>query len=206
MSDEIMAKPTSNHKNQMILPGDFFLPFGGQLDEKNRWVKLAALIPWSHAEKSYNKHFKNTERGQEALNVRMALGALIIQARMQLPDRETVESIQENPYMQYFIGLSGFQQKPPFHHSMMTHFRKRLVHVLAEINEIIAAEGIETAKDRDENDDDFDSHGDKKRELLSKRTSFLLQQSNKNGYLKKKRTNLLNPIMLKHLRMIRDAL
>ena len=76
----------------------------------------------------------------------MALGALIIQARMQLPDRETVESIQENPHMQYFIGLSGFQQKPPFHHSMMTHFGKRLVHVLAEINEIIAAEGIERAK------------------------------------------------------------
>lgn len=27
----------------MILPGDFFLPFGGKLDEENRWVKLTGF-------------------------------------------------------------------------------------------------------------------------------------------------------------------
>lgn len=56
----------------------------------------------------------------------MGLGALIIQARMKLTNRETVETIKENPYMQYFIGRSGFEHKAPFHPSMMTHFRKRL--------------------------------------------------------------------------------
>ena len=25
---------------------DFYLPFGGQLCAENRWVKLAALVPW----------------------------------------------------------------------------------------------------------------------------------------------------------------
>jgi len=44
----------------------------------------------------------------------MGLGALIIQERMQLTDRETLESISENPYMQYFIGLPGFVMKHPF--------------------------------------------------------------------------------------------
>src|SRR5690625_5845926 len=101
----------------MILPGDFFLPFGGELDEQNRWVQLANMIPWAHVEEAYSECFEDTPRGQEAFNARMGLGALIIQARMQLTDRETVESIKENPYMQYFVGLSGFQYKAPFHHS-----------------------------------------------------------------------------------------
>ena len=81
----------------------------------------------------------------------MGLGALIIQERMQLTDREILESINEIPYMQYFIGLSGFVMKPPFHHSMMTHFRKRLTDVLAELNEVVAtAGGKRKSKDHDD--------------------------------------------------------
>lgn len=146
-----MFKPTAHLENQMILPSDFFLPFGGRLDDKNRWVQLVQLVPWAEAEKKYGKFFKNTFRGQHTISLRMGLGALIIQERMQLTDRETLESISENPYMQYFIGLSGFVLKQPFHHSMMTHFRKRLADVLAELNEIIATEGAKETKD-DDND------------------------------------------------------
>jgi IS5 family transposase len=148
-----MFKPTTHLENQMILPGDFFLPFGGKLDKENRWVQLAQLVPWVEAEKKYGKFFKNTFRGQHTISLRMGLGALIIQERMQLTDRETLESISENPYMQYFIGLAGFKLKPPFHHSMMTHFRKRLTDVLAELNEIVATEGAKETKDDDDNDD-----------------------------------------------------
>lgn len=83
----------------------------------------------------------------------MGLGALIIQERMQLTDREILESISENPYMQYFIGLSGFVMKQPFHHSMMTHFRKRLTDVLAELNEIVASAGAKETKDDDDSND-----------------------------------------------------
>ncbi|VXD22689.1 transposase (fragment) [Planktothrix paucivesiculata PCC 9631] len=36
----------------------------------------------------------------------MALGALIIKEKLGISDRETVEQIKENPYLQYFIGLS----------------------------------------------------------------------------------------------------
>ncbi len=43
--NEIMAKPTSQHQDQIIMPGDFFLPFGGKLNEDNRWVRLAKMIP-----------------------------------------------------------------------------------------------------------------------------------------------------------------
>ncbi|WCF06630.1 transposase [Paenibacillus thiaminolyticus] len=48
------------------------------------------------------------------MSVRMALGALIIQERLQQSDRETVETIVENPYLQYFLGLAGYQDRPPF--------------------------------------------------------------------------------------------
>lgn len=148
-----MFKPTTHLENQIILSGDFFLPFGGKLDKENRWVKLAQLVPWAEAEKKYGKFFKDTFRGQHTISLRMGLGALIIQERMQLTDRETLESISENPYMQYFIGLAGFVMKQPFHHTMMTHFRKRLTDVLAELNEIVATEGAKETKDDDNNDD-----------------------------------------------------
>ncbi|MEK8127089.1 IS5 family transposase [Paenibacillus filicis] len=97
-------------------------------------------------------YFKDTFRGEQTISLRMGLGALIIQERMQLTDGETLESISENPYMQYFIGLPGFVMKPPFHHSMMTHFRKRLKHVLAELNELIAVAGGKDSKEDDDND------------------------------------------------------
>lgn len=158
-----MFKPTEHLENQLILPGDFFLPFGGKLDEENRWVQLARLVPWAEAEKKYGQFFKDTFRGQQTISLRMGLGALIIQERMQLTDRETLESISENPYMQYFIGLPGFVMKQPFHHSMMTHFRKRLTDVLAEMNEIVASAGAKETKDNDDNNDASSGGGKVKR-------------------------------------------
>ena len=29
---------------------DFDMPFGGRLDPKNRWVRLAGIMPWEHIE------------------------------------------------------------------------------------------------------------------------------------------------------------
>ncbi|TYO96605.1 transposase-like protein DUF772 [Desulfallas thermosapovorans DSM 6562] len=55
----------------------------------------------------------------------MALGALIIKEKLKLTDRETVNQIVENPYLQLFIGLREYQSKPPFDPSSMVHFRER---------------------------------------------------------------------------------
>ncbi|BFH12630.1 hypothetical protein J6TS7_35680 [Paenibacillus dendritiformis] len=106
----------------------------------------------------------------------MGLGALIIQERMQLTDRETLESISENPYIQYFISLPGFMMKPPFHHSMMTHFRKCLTDVLAELNEIVASAGAKETKDNDDNNDASNGGGKGKR---SRSALLLLKPSSK---------------------------
>lgn len=50
--------------------------------------------------------------GAPAKSFRMALGALIIKERLGISDRETVEQIKENPYLQYFIGLSSYKASP----------------------------------------------------------------------------------------------
>ena len=46
--------------------------------------------------------------GALAKPFRMALGALIIKEKLGISDRETVEQIKENPYLQYFIGLESY--------------------------------------------------------------------------------------------------
>ncbi len=58
--------------------------------------------------------------------LRMALGSLIIQKKIQFSDRELVEQITQNPYLQYFIGPPGYQDEPPFDSSTLVLFRKRL--------------------------------------------------------------------------------
>jgi hypothetical protein len=41
-------------------------------------------------------------------HARLALGSLIIKEKLGTSDRETVEQIKENPYLQYFIGQSHY--------------------------------------------------------------------------------------------------
>jgi hypothetical protein len=84
-------------------PSEFELPFGGKLSVDNRWVKMVELIPWNEFEAEYAKNFPR-EKGAPAKSFRMALGALIIKEKLGISDRETVEQIRENPYLQYFIG------------------------------------------------------------------------------------------------------
>jgi hypothetical protein len=73
----------------------------------------------------------------------MALGALIIKARLGLTDEELVEQIKENPYLQFFIGLEAFQYSAPFDPSMMVYFRRCLPEaVVNDCNERIVRHGL----------------------------------------------------------------
>ena len=65
----------------------------------------------------------------------MALGALIIKEKLGISDRETVEQIKENPYLQYFIGLESYKNQAPFDASMLVHFRERIgANLINQIN------------------------------------------------------------------------
>ncbi len=144
---------------------DFYMPFSGKLNPENRWVKLAQIVPWKLAEQIYADSF-HKDFGAPALSARVALGALLIKEREGLTDRGTVATIQENPYMQFFIGLEEFTDEPAFDASLMVDFRKRFGEAgLARISEAVAlaqadtkpkeqAEGSsnEDASDADAND------------------------------------------------------
>ena len=112
-----------SNRQQLEFP-DFYLPFSGQLDPKNRWVKLAKLVPWGLAEEIYHADLCE-DFGAPVIPARVALGALIIKERLKLTDRETVETIGENPYLQFFIGNGEFSLERPFDASLMVDFRKR---------------------------------------------------------------------------------
>ncbi|MFG6101213.1 IS5 family transposase [Leptothoe sp. EHU-05/26/07-4] len=121
---------------------DFYLPFGGKLSEKNRWVKLAGMIPWDEFESIYASQFSE-DMGAPAKGFRMALGALIIKEKLGVSDRETIDQIRENPYLQYFLGLHEYSDTPPFDASMLVHFRKRIsVDLVSTVNESVVQAGL----------------------------------------------------------------
>ncbi len=143
--------------NGQISLSDFKQPVGMNLKESSRWVKKAQTIPWPEIEKRYAALFTN-RKGNAAKLRRLALGARIIQAEYGYSDEETALQIQENPYLQYFCGYSGYDdEKLPFDPSLMVYFRKRLTpEVLGEINEMI----VRDAKERQGKDAGFKGDDD----------------------------------------------
>ena len=142
------SAPVYVSPNQLTLEG-FQTPFERSLSKDNRWVVLAELIPWDEICAIYLKHVGVSYTGRPAISPRVVLGALIIKHLGNLDDRETVEQIRENMYMQYFLGYSSFTTDPPFDASLFVEFRKRLgLDNLNAINDKIVAlkTHLETSK------------------------------------------------------------
>ncbi len=119
---------------------DFYLPFGGHLNADNRWAVLSNKIPWHELESEYGKHFSPDE-GAPAKNIREASGALLIKEKLQVSDRELVEQVRENPYLQYFLGYERYSDEAPFSASLLPSFRARCSGVLlGKLNEILFRE------------------------------------------------------------------
>jgi len=139
--------------SKQIKFSDFNQPLGLTMNPNNRWIKKADIIPWVEIEKEYADLFKS-KNGQVAKPLRLALGALLIQIEYGFSDEETALQIQENPYLQFFCGMGGYDDKAPFDASLMVHFRKRLtMEIIGEINEMIIATSQEKmAKKKDDDD------------------------------------------------------
>jgi hypothetical protein len=154
---------------------NFYLPFGGHLRGDNRWVILAGQIPWRQIEEAYGELFCE-DNGCPAIPARIALGALLIKERLGTSDRETLDQIRENPYLQYFLGLMEYQDEPAFDHSMMTHFRKRFdKEMLRDINETIVEAAMKdtensdvapTDSENDSSDKDENDHPSNKGKMI----------------------------------------
>ncbi len=109
---------------QLSLEG-FHLPFGGKLNSENRWVKWSHTIPWDKLATGYYKSMSGTQ-GRPGKDARLVIGAVIIKHKLSLSDEETVLQIQENPYLQYFVGLSSYKDEAPFTASLFVTIRKRM--------------------------------------------------------------------------------
>ena len=122
---------------------NFNIPSEWKPKEENRWVIMSKIIPWEEFEEEYAKNFSEN-KGAPAKPFRMALGALIIKEILGISDRETVEQIKENPYLQYFIGLEVYENEEAFDASMLVHFRQRIgMDLVNQINKKMVKEAEE---------------------------------------------------------------
>ena len=148
------SKQDYTSPQQLTLAG-FESPFSNQLLSSNRWIKLAHRIPWDALVSTYNRQLGNKFTGAGSINPRVAIGALIIKHLCNISDRETILQIQENMYMQYFIGYSSFSNEVPFDASLFVDIRKRLtLEHINEINEKIL--GIIGKEDADKTESNHD--------------------------------------------------
>ena len=103
----------------------FRTPFDNALSPDNRWVRMAAVVPWDDMAKVFFKHMSH-RHGRGSIDLRIVLGALLVKHVEGISDEDTIEYIQENIYAQYFVGLSSFQTEPVFVPSLFVEIRKRL--------------------------------------------------------------------------------
>jgi hypothetical protein len=104
---------------------EFKTPFQAELSADNRWVKLASVVPWDSFANLYIS-LMSPKHGRPGISPRIILGALIIKHKENLSDEKTILAIQENVYMQFFVGLKGFQTKMIFDPSLFVSIRKRI--------------------------------------------------------------------------------
>ena len=88
---------------------------------------LTKAVPWDKFAALYLKAME-TDTGRPPISPCIVLGALIIKHIEGLDDRGTIAIIQENLYMQYFLGLEEFDPNPVFDPSLFVEIRKRIGH------------------------------------------------------------------------------
>jgi len=99
--------------------------FQTELDRNNRWVKLSGCIPWDELARGYYRKMAKVA-GRPAKDARLVIGAVIIKHKLRLSDEETIEQIRENPYLQYFVGLSEYRREAVFAPSLFVEIRRRM--------------------------------------------------------------------------------
>ena len=168
-SRRLAAKQKYVSPNQLTLPG-FETPFEQALTTENRWVKLSSLIPWDSIVNLYDKQFKSTE-GRPPINGRIIIGAVIIKHMLDLTDRETIMQIQENMFMQYFLGYSSFTNEAPFDASLFVDIRKRLsLEVTTAISELVIKHHIDQSEKRDTAKTKEDTPDDARNDTINENT------------------------------------
>ena len=145
---KLAAKPAYVSPNQLTLLG-FETPFVNQLNKDIRWVKMAQAIPWDKIVPYYDQLFSSSE-GRAPISGRVIIGAMIIKHIEDLTDRAAILHIQENMFMQYFLGYSSFTNEAPFTAPLFVAIRKRMsLELTTKISEVIALHCMEGQEPED---------------------------------------------------------
>lgn len=99
-------------------------PFGGKLNESNRWLRIAELIPWEELEDEYRRYFSDV--GRPATDAQLVIGLLLLKHMTGLSDEDVMEEVLENPYMQAFCGFREFVTEEILDSSTLSKMRERL--------------------------------------------------------------------------------
>jgi len=115
----------------------FRTPFEQSLSPDNRWVRMAAVVPWDEMAKVFFVHM-SADQGRASIDLRIVLGALLVKHIEGISDEDTIQYIQENVYAQYFVGLPSFQTRAVFSPTLFVEIRKRLGEVgVVHLNDLI---------------------------------------------------------------------
>ncbi len=122
---------TYKNSRQFTFDG-FHIPFDKELVSENRWMKLSKIIPWDgFAQICYRQMSNRT--GCSCKDTRLVIEPMLIRHKLNLSDEETVQQIQEDPYLQFFVGFSSFTEEQPFAPTPFNEIRKRRVLMCSEI-------------------------------------------------------------------------
>ncbi len=76
-----------------------------------------------------------------------------------LSDEKTIQAIQENPYMQYLLGLPKFTENPVFVPELFVQIRKRLDHEFFNLLTLLLSEADGSKPKKVHTDEDGNDHG-----------------------------------------------
>jgi hypothetical protein len=140
------ASPKYLSPGQIVIAG-FETPFTQKLDPNNRWIILANSIPWDTIAGVYNKTMTGSKEGRPPLSARIVLGAIMIKHINDWSDEDTILHVQENMYLQYFLGFSSFTTAAIFDSSLFVEIRKRMGESeINQINELIIKKHLEQSQ------------------------------------------------------------
>ena len=112
-----------DRKTQVLFPELF--PFGGKLDERNRWLRIEKLIPWEELEIEYRRAF-SPDFGRPAKDAQLVIGLLLLKHMTGLSDRDLIAEVLENPYMQAFCGFRSMATEETLEASTLSKIRQKL--------------------------------------------------------------------------------
>lgn len=115
----MQTKSSASHQTSFLMP-----TLGEQLDPRQPLKQLADTLPWAEFEQAFGTYY--SDEGRPAKPVRLMVGLLLLKQLFNQGDETVVAAWVQNPYWQYFCGMTDFQWAVPCDPSDLVYFRQRI--------------------------------------------------------------------------------